>query len=200
MSSRYSIILFTLIFGIVPKMVLAAVYEVAAGSSLSYFVEHPMHDVEGVNLAPKGTFSYDPEHPLVVQKLLGAHIEALWSDFSSGNDSRDANVIDTVGGYTYPKLYFVIRSAENLEQITDKVTATLIGDLYINGQKREQTVPIEVTFLHDQQLHVTSEFDILMTDFGIQPPSLLFVSAKDMVHIKVDLNLVQGTSVNHMEP
>jgi polyisoprenoid-binding protein YceI len=70
-----------------------------------------------------------------------------------------------------------------------KGRATVIGTLSLNGHSRSITVPVE--FEVGDPATVTGRFTIRMTEFGIEPPSLLFLKVRDPVQIDFTLHLAR---------
>jgi hypothetical protein len=167
-------------------------YEVAEGSVIRYHASHPLHGVEAESREISGTILYDPQNPLDTSTLVGAHIEAPWAGFDSGNRNRDSNVLQAVGARQYPNLYYAIDRIEGLGAKGDTAVAyvgTIVGRLYVNGVRREVRAPLKMEVLENGELAVATEFEVRMTDFEITPPSLLFVASRNDVRIEAALRL-----------
>lgn len=170
---------------LLPLPLLSEVYTVTEGSEVRYLVEHPLHDVIGIAREVTGGFSFDLTQPSNLQGLLGQTIRVRWDRFDSGNRNRDAHVLQAVRAPLYPEVTFRVTSLEGFSAEGGKGRATVIGILSLNGHSRSITVPVE--FEAGDPATVTGRFTIRMTEFGIDPPSLLFLKAKDSVLIEFAL-------------
>ncbi len=158
----------------------------AVEADVRYFASHPMHDVEGVSKVATGSFEYDPSSPLELDGLIGKYVQVPWKSFDSGNKNRDANVLDTVGAARYPLLTLVIEGFDGLTRSGDRLEGTLRARMYVNGAKRQVESPVTL-LLGDDTVTAQATFEVKMTDFGMKPPSLMFVSAGDDVRIQASV-------------
>jgi polyisoprenoid-binding protein YceI len=165
------------------------VYEVTTGSKIVYRVEHPLHEVVGVSEKIYGEFQFSLDKPDDLSGFVQKGIEVEWKSFSSGNRNRDANVIRAVDGEHFPKIGFRFLGLEDFKTEQGKVSAVVKGALYIKGSRREVTVPVEVDLTDRSSPVAEGNFTIRMTDFGIDPPSLLFLKTKDEVRIEFAIRL-----------
>lgn len=181
---RFSLFLLGLLF---PQGLGTVEFLVTQGSEIRYYVDHPLHDVIGVNQEVMGEFAFDPSQPEDLSGFKDRVIKVRWDRFDSGNRNRDAQVLRAVNAMSYPEVVFRITGLEGFTLGTDSGRAVVSGLLYINGQRRGITVPVE--FAGWNPTRVTGEFRVRMSDFQIEPPSLLFIPARDEVRIEFLLYL-----------
>lgn len=167
----------------------AGEYVVETGSKITYYVSHPSHDVVGVSTRPRGTLAYDPAKPEDFTGLIGKPIQVDWGSFDSGNASRDSNTRTSVGAVNYPTLTLVPEGISGVVTSGNEISGTLKARLYVNGVKRMITAPLKVNVSDSKAIKAAAKFTIKMTDFNIEPPSLLFVSTKNEVVIEAALVL-----------
>lgn len=151
-----------------------------AASAVSYTVIHPMHTVIGVSKALRGEFAWDPAatEPTAVK---GIYLQVDWASFDSGNANRDCNVLKVVDAARFPTLTYRL---ESLTRRGDQ--ATIDGWLYVKGKKARLSAPAEVR-TQNSRLEASTRMTTRMTDFGIDPPSLLFIPVDDNVTFEVRL-------------
>ncbi len=167
----------------------AAEYAIADGSSLSYTVNHPMHEVVGTStdLRLLKPIVYDPAAPTDFAGLAGIPMQADWKSFDSGNGNRDANTRLVVKASQFPQLTFVFESVQVKAETETVYTGTATGRMYVAGVKQPLTADVTIDTSDPQRIVVTSTAQLNMTDFGIEPPSLLLIKADEIVTLQAQL-------------
>lgn len=61
------------------------------------------------------------------------------------------------------------------------------GDFSMHGVTRKMTIPVRVVLIPDGRIHVTSRFNIKLTDFAIKVPHNVLVTVDDSVPLRLDL-------------
>lgn len=173
-------LLLSLSFACTTSPLLAADYDLAVDSSIRYVVKHPMHVVNGVSkqltLLKKPQF--DPNKPHDFSGVKDIPLQIAWKSFDSGNANRDSNTLMLVKASQFPNITYVIESlAQGVAQ----------GRLYIAGHKQAVTAAVTIDSSNPERLLVKTHSKIKMSDFGIEPPSLLLIAAEDEVNIYADL-------------
>ncbi len=106
--------------------------------------------------------------------------------------SLDKNMYKALNADSYPTIFFHLSSyrvhASTINSHGSRVTA--LGTLTIAGRER----PIELiaeTALADKSLRVQGEYALLMTEYGIKPPTLMMgtIKVRDPVAIHFDVRL-----------
>lgn len=86
----------------------------------------------------------------------------------------------------YP--YFNFRSAlENLQILSDKKDIELNGTLYFHGVEKKVKIKLKNKLKKDS-IQLIGFLNILMTDFGIVPPKILFIPVDDLIKTKIEIN------------
>ncbi|WP_341227169.1 YceI family protein [uncultured Arcticibacterium sp.] len=145
-------------------------------STFMYALHHPLHSFEAVSKNFNGIGVYNEDS----KKMEIIAVKVAVNSFDSGNSNRDSHVIETVEALKYPNVTF---TAEELSYVGDKVTAK--GKLVFHGQTKPFTV-VGVQKLSKSVLSISGDFDVNMTDFGVEPPSLMGMSTDE--EIKVSFN------------
>jgi polyisoprenoid-binding protein YceI len=145
-------------------------------STLSYRIKHPMHKVHGVTRDFACTV--DLAEDTVSSRV---DVSAQVKTFDSGNSSRDDHALEAIKARKFPTVSFAsdsVRKAGGAWRVYGKLTFA--------GQTRPVDFPVEEK-RDAGKVRVGGGFSIKPTDFGVKPPSLLFVPAEDKLDIRFDL-------------
>ena len=165
-----------LIFIFVISSLLATQYEVTS-NKIVYYGVHALHKWEGSTTKTTGTLSYDKN-----KKTYSCNITVPLNTFSSGNDNRDSNMLTYCNAITYPDIIFKSKMiAVNNESID------LEGIIEFAGKKRNLKTVANLIELNENEFSIQGEFEILLSDFGIPQPSLLFIKMEDNILIKYSI-------------
>ena len=165
-----------LIFIFVISSLVATQYEVTS-NKIVYYGVHALHEWEGSTTKTTGTLSYDKN-----KKIYSCNITVPLNTFSSGNDNRDSNMLTYCNAITYPDIIFKSKMiAVNNESID------LEGIIEFAGKKRNLKTVAHLIELNENEFSIQGEFGILLSDFGIPQPSLLFIKMEDNILIKYSI-------------
>lgn len=145
-------------------------------ATLTYHVSHPLHQTEGVSHAAKGKgLCHDGQ----CRFLIAVPVKS----FISGDTNRDLHMVQVVRGAEYPLVTVRLTVPENGD--SGPVIKT---DLQVEfaGQTAHYTVPIQVT-LQGNEAHVSGTIPATMSDFKIDPPSLLGIACKNDMPVRFDM-------------
>lgn len=170
-------------------------WTISSGSAITLYVDHAMHDVVAVSRSPRGTLSWSPASPTDFTQLAGKYIQADWTSFDSDNASRDENIRTYVNARKFPTLTLKVTGVRDaLQDAQGTVRVTVDALLYCNGQKHAVSAPARISQATNGQVQVYARFEARMTDFGIEPPSLMFVQAKDAFRVETSLTLLPAAA------
>ncbi len=158
-------------------------------SEIVYSMSHPAHDWTGESHRVSGTLTVSGS------TVTGGHVQAPVQSFTSGNRNRDSHMAETTESYIYPNVTFEARSVTMLsasEQSADR-NATVQGVLTFHDVARPVTVPVLVS-VSNGAAHVTGAFDVTLTEFGMDRPSLLGIKTRDWIGLRLDLTARAGSS------
>jgi len=115
---------------------------------------------------------------------LKGNIEVSIADFASDNKKRDNNMHETMESSKFPKSTFDIK--EVVSKGGDKYQ--LNGLLTLHGVQKPMY--FEGLVSNDgHKVHIKVSGQIKMSDYGINPPKMLFLTVRDQVDISVDVVL-----------
>ena len=111
-------------------------------------------------------------------------IEVSMSDLVSDNKKRDANMQETLDSSTFPKAVFEVK--EVVAKGGDNVI--LKGSMNLHGVTKpmsfEGTVSEEAS-----KVRIKVKSSMKMSDFGVTPPKMVFLTVRDQVDLSIDVSL-----------
>ncbi len=146
-------------------------------SALTYHVSHPFHHVDGTSHEARGKgVCHDGE----CEFLVAAPVKS----FTSGDSNRDLHMLQAVRGAEYP----MVTVRFQLPQ-PDLSAATIHADIQIQfaGQTVEYKQLAFQDVAHGGEVSVTGTIPATLSDFKIDPPSLLAIPVKNEVPIAVEM-------------
>ena len=146
-------------------------------STLTYHVSHPLHPSEGVSHGAKGKGVC---HAGQCEFLIAVPVKS----FDSGDSNRDLHMIQVTRGAEFPLVTVRTRLPES-----DAAASTINADLEIQfaGQTAHyKQVPFKVE-KQGGETHITGTIPATLTDFKIDPPSLLTMPVKNDIPVRVDM-------------
>ena len=145
--------------------------------TLTYHVSHPLHQTEGVSHAARGKAVC---HSGECDFLIAVPVKS----FDSGDSNRDLHMIQVTRGAEFPMVTVRTRLPESAAS-----GSSVSADLEI--QFAGQTVHYkQVSFQLTQQgnaTRITGTIPATLSDFKIDPPSLLTLPVKNEIPIRVEM-------------
>jgi len=146
-------------------------------STLTYHVSHPLHQTEGVSHAAKGKGVC---HAGQCEFLIAVSVKS----FDSGDSNRDLHTLQVTRGAEFPLVTVRTRLPE-----LAAASATVNADLEIQfaGQTAQyKQVPFKLE-TQGGETHITGTIPATLSDFKIDPPSLLTMPVKNEIPVRVDM-------------
>jgi hypothetical protein len=146
--------------------------------TLTYHVSHPLHQFDGVSHAARGKGVC---HDGQCDFLIAVQVKS----FDSGDSNRDLHMLQVTRGAEFPLVTVRARLPES-----DSTSATIHLDLEIQfaGQTVEyKQVPFQRS-VQGSETRITGTIPAKLSDFKIDPPSLLTMPIKNDIPVRVDLS------------
>jgi hypothetical protein len=146
-------------------------------STLTYHVSHPLHQTEGVSHAARGKGVC---HAGQCEFLIAVAVKS----FDSGDSNRDLHMLQVTRGAEFPIVTVRTRLPESVA-----ASATMNADLEIQfaGQTAQyKQVPFKLE-TQGGETHITGTIPATLSDFKIDPPSLLTMPVKNEIPVRVDM-------------
>ena len=170
-------ILAALLLLALPALVRADSQWVLEQCTLTYHVSHPLHQVDGVSHAARGKGVC---HAGQCDFLIAVPVRS----FDSGDSNRDLHMLQVTHGGQFPMVIVRTRLPE-----AASASATVDCDLEIQfaGQTAhyKQVALQQVT--QGNEVRVTGTIPATLSDFKIDPPSLLTIPVKNEIPVRVDM-------------
>src|SRR6202035_1720192 len=146
-------------------------------STLTYHVSHPLHQVEGVSHAAKGKGVCRAGE---CDFLIAVPVKS----FDSGDSNRDLHMLQVARGGQFPMVTLRTHIAEDAA-----ASAAIHADLEIDfaGQTAKYSqVPLQLV-MQGEVARISGTIPATLTDFKIDPPSLLTLPVKNEMPVRVDM-------------
>jgi hypothetical protein len=166
-----------LLFALLPAFAQTDSQWVLAESTLTYHVSHPLHQVDGVSHAARGKGVC---HAGQCDFLIAVPVKS----FDSGDSNRDLHTLQVARGGQFPVVTVRTRLPEDAS-----ASATIHADLEVQfaGQtaKYSQVSLQQVT--QGNQTRISGTIPTTLSDFKIDPPSLLALPVKNEIPVRVEM-------------
>jgi hypothetical protein len=146
-------------------------------STLTYHVSHPMHQSEGISHDARGKGVC---HAGQCDFLIAVSVKS----FDSRDSNRDLHMLQAVHGSQFPMVTVRIGLPE-----AALASGTILCDLEIQfaGQTaRYKQVAFEKT-TQGNETRISGTIPATLSDFKIDPPSLLAISVRNEMPVRVDM-------------
>jgi hypothetical protein len=169
-------ILLTFFLLAVPRLFSADSQWILDQSTLTYHISHPLHQSEGVSHSARGKGIC---HEGQCDFLIAVPVKS----FDSGDSNRDLHMLQVTRGAQFPMVTVRTRLPE-----TASGSATIHADLEIQfaGQTAQfKQVSFELT--QGKEIRITGTIPATLSDFKIDPPTLLTLPVKNEMAVRVDM-------------
>ena len=146
-------------------------------STLTYHVSHPLHQTDGVSHAARGKGVC---HAGQCDFLIAVPVKS----FDSGDSNRDLHMLQVTRGAQFPIVSVRTQLAETASR-----SATIQADLEIQfaGQTAQyRQVPFQLA-TQGNQIRISGTIPATLSDFKIDPPSLLALPVKNEIPVRVEM-------------
>ncbi len=146
-------------------------------STLTYHVSHPLHQVDGVSHGARGKGVC---HTGQCDFLIAVPVKS----FDSGDGNRDLHMLQVTRGGQFPMVTVRTRLPESASG-----SATIHADLEVQfaGQTAKfDQIPFQQT-TQGNEIRISGTIPATLTDFKIDPPSLLSMPVKNDIPVRVEM-------------
>jgi hypothetical protein len=146
-------------------------------STLTYHVSHPLHQTDGVSHAARGKgICHDGQCDFLIAVPV--------KSFDSGDSNRDLHMIQVTRGAEFPMVTVRTRLPE-----TASASATIKADIEIQfaGQTAHFNQVVFEIATQGNETRLTGTIPATLTDFKIDPPSLLTMPVKNEIPVRVEM-------------
>ncbi len=145
--------------------------------TLTYHVSHPFHQVDGVSHAARGKGFC---HAGQCEFLVAVPVKS----FDSGDTNRDLHMLQVTRGGEYPMVTVRFRLREDETQAT---TVRVDLEIQFAGQTAQFKQVVFQNHIQGNEAWISGTIPATLSDFKIDPPSLLAMPIKNDIPVRVDL-------------
>ena len=137
---------------------------------------------------------YTKDLTKIARPIASVKVNIVVRTLTCGNSQMDKNMYSTLDADKNPIINYTMSGYDILDGSAkpSAFVAKTTGTLVISGQEKVINMKINAERLSDGKATAQGEESVLMTDFGIQPPSFMFGTLKVGNEIKVKFNLKAG--------
>jgi polyisoprenoid-binding protein YceI len=137
---------------------------------------------------------YTKDLTKIARPIASVKVNIVVRTLTCGNSQMDKNMYSTLDADKNPIIRYTMSGYDILDGSAKPAAfvAKTTGTLTISGQEKVINMKINAERLSDGKATAQAEQAILMTDFGITPPSFMFGTMKVGDEIKVKFNLNVG--------
>jgi hypothetical protein len=146
-------------------------------STLTYHVSHPLHQTEGVSHAARGKGVC---HAGQCDFLIAAPVKS----FDSGDSNRDLHMLQVTRGAQFPLVSVRTRLPEGASA-SDTIQADL--EIEFAGQTAHYEHVLFKRLTQGNEIRISGIIPVTLSDFKIDPPSLLSLPVKNEVPVRVEM-------------
>jgi polyisoprenoid-binding protein YceI len=136
---------------------------------------------------------YTKDLTKIARPIASVKVNIVVRTLTCGNGQMDKNMYSTLDADKNPIIKYTMSGYDILGGTSPtSFTADTKGTLTISGKEKNIAMKINATRLSDGKATAQGEQAVLMTDFGIKPPSFMLGTLKVGNEIKVKFNLKAG--------
>ena len=150
----------------------------------------PMETVTGKTQQVHGRVDLDPAN---LGDSIQVRVEVDLASLDTGNDMRNKHMRENhLHTAEYPQAVFrggkVLKPSQSALAGGEKVTGTIAGLLSLHGVERPIEASMELVYSPQTgELHVTSRFQVKLSDYRIRRPKFLVMRLDEVQRIQIDL-------------
>lgn len=138
-------------------------------SSITYAMKHPLHEWTGESREVNSILLMDEAKTTIFQVAVSAKL----ASFDSKNANRDSHMMEETEALKYPNVTYVSNSVT-----IEGSDFTSSGNITFHGVTQPVALKGKLT-KEGNKLIFTGEFGLKLTQFKVDPPSLMGISTND---------------------
>jgi polyisoprenoid-binding protein YceI len=142
-------------------------------STVKYSMRHKLHSWEGVSNSLKVATKWNDQKKEIEQISIVVGV----ASFNSGLSSRDSHMLEVLDALTYPRIIF---SSTAIQYTSEGLMVK--GKLQFHGVERMVETKVKMEKVNNKWVF-TGKLPVLLEDYKVERPSLLFVKADNLIQI-----------------
>lgn len=187
----------SLLFLLSPQVIMAqSVYQLSSNKNASITVngKSNVHDwaMTAKGIESKGTFKFNSKDELV--GLSAFNFLVTVKSLKSGKSSMDTRTYKSINAEEFPKISYKLSTADVTMTQANKYSILTTGLLTIAGKTKTISMKVIALINPDQTISCYGTEKLLLTEYGIEPPSFMLGAMKvgNDLEIKFDLNYAKA--------
>ena len=135
---------------------------------------------------------YTKDLTKIAKPIVSVKVNIVVNTLKCGNGTMDKNLYSTLNADKNPIITYTLSGYDILNGLSSSFAANTKGTLKISGTEKLVDMKVNASRLAEGRVTAEGEQSLLMTDFGIKPPSFMLGTLKVGNEVKVKFNLKAG--------
>jgi polyisoprenoid-binding protein YceI len=135
---------------------------------------------------------YTKDLTKIAKPIISVKVNIVVNTLKCGNGTMDKNLYSTLNADKNPLISYTLSGYDILNGLSSSFAANTKGSLKISGTEKLIDMKVNASRLAEGKVTAEGEQTLLMTDFGIKPPSFMLGTLKVGNEVKVKFNLKAG--------
>jgi polyisoprenoid-binding protein YceI len=135
---------------------------------------------------------YTKDLTKIAKPIVSVKVNIVVNTLKCGNGTMDKNLYSTLNADKNPLITYTLSGYDILNGLSSSFAANTKGSLKISGTEKLIDMKVNASRLSEGKVTAEGEQTLLMTDFGIKPPSFMLGTLKVGNEVKVKFNLKAG--------
>lgn len=135
---------------------------------------------------------YTKDLTKIAKPIVSVKVNIVVNTLKCGNATMDKNLYSTLNAEKNPVITYTLSGYDILNGLSSSFAANTKGSLKISGTEKLIDMKVNASRLSEGKVTAEGEETLLMTDFGIKPPSFMLGTLKVGNEVKVKFNLKAG--------
>jgi polyisoprenoid-binding protein YceI len=135
---------------------------------------------------------YTKDLTKIAKPIVSVKVNIVVNTLKCGNGTMDKNLYSTLNAEKNPLITYTLSGYDILNGLSSSFAANTKGSLKISGAEKLIDMKVNASRLAEGKVTAEGEQTLLMTDFGIKPPSFMLGTLKVGNEVKVKFNLKAG--------
>jgi polyisoprenoid-binding protein YceI len=135
---------------------------------------------------------YTKDLTKIAKPIVSVKVNIVVNTLKCGNGTMDKNLYSTLNADKNPLITYTLSGYDILNGLSSSFAANTKGSLKISGTEKLIDMKVNASRLSEGKVTAEGEETLLMTDFGIKPPSFMLGTLKVGNEVKVKFNLKAG--------
>ena len=154
----------------------AQVYATQAGNA-TFKAKMPLNSYTGESDKLQGTIDFETGKVVFIVPV---------KSIKTGKDKRDEHMYELLEVQKYPNVVFEGKLADEFDlDKKSEQTVKVKGDFTLAGTTRQITVPLNLDPV-SKGIQLNASWSLLITDYGLERPSLMFIKVNDKHELDVN--------------